>query len=466
MLFSSISFLYYFLPIVLIIYFVIPNKAKNLVLFLSSIFFYFWGEPIYTAVMIFAALSGYVHGLLIDKFRGKTGSKIALISSLVVGIGLLSIFKYTDFVIENINTIFSSNISLLKIALPIGISFYTFQILSYTIDLYRGNTKVQKNFLNFATYVVLFPQLIAGPIVRYVDIEKELKSRVHSWELFSYGISRFVIGLSKKVLLANTLGEFCEIAKSTSEPSVLFYWMYAFAYALHIYFDFSGYSDMAIGLGKIFGFNFPENFNYPYISKSLTEFWRRWHISLSSWFRDYVYIPLGGNRVPKLRWIRNIFIVWGLTGFWHGAGWNFIMWGLLFAIVLLLEKTLFKPVLEKTPTILKRIYVIFILLISWVLFDATNVGVAWQRICYMFGRGLPLISYETIYYIVSYSVLFVLGIICCTPAFKNLLGKLNENKKIKRVINFAQPLVMVCLLVLCTAYLIDGSFNPFLYFRF
>ena len=466
MLFSSISFLYYFLPIVLIIYFVTPNKAKNLVLFLSSIFFYFWGEPIYTIVMIFAAFSGYIHGLLIDKFRGKKASKIALISSLVVGIGLLGIFKYTDFFIENINAVFSSNISLLKIALPIGISFYTFQILSYTIDLYRGNTAVQKNFLDFATYVVLFPQLIAGPIVRYVDVEKELKSRVHSLEGISYGITRFVIGLSKKVLLANTLGEFCEIAKSTSEPSVLFYWMYAFAYALHIYFDFSGYSDMAIGLGKIFGFNFPENFNYPYISKSITEFWRRWHISLSSWFRDYVYIPLGGNRVSKLKWIRNIFIVWGLTGFWHGAGWNFIIWGLLFASMLLLEKTLLKSVLEKMPNILNRIYVIFILLISWVLFDATNIGVAVQRISYMFGKGLPLISSETIYYIVSYSVLFILGIICATPIFKNIFIKLNENEKIKYVINFAQPLVMACLLILCTAYLIDGSFNPFLYFRF
>lgn len=466
MLFSSISFLYYFLPIVLIVYFVIPNKAKNLVLFLSSIFFYFWGEPVYTLVMVFAAFSGYIHGLLIDKFRGKVGSKVALISSLVVGLGLLGFFKYTDFFIENINTLFSSNINLLKIALPIGISFYTFQILSYTIDLYRGNTAVQKNFLDFATYVVLFPQLIAGPIVRYVDVENELKSRKHSIESVSYGITRFIIGLSKKVLLANTLGEFCEIVKTSDDPSVVFYWLYAISYALHIYFDFSGYSDMAIGLGKIFGFNFPENFNYPYISKSITEFWRRWHISLSSWFRDYVYIPLGGNRVSKLKWIRNIFIVWGLTGFWHGAGWNFIMWGLLFAVMLLLEKTVLKSILEKTPVILKRIYVIFILLISWVLFDATNITVAWERIGYMFGKDLPLISTETIYYALSYLVVFIIGFIACTPICKNALMKLKENETIRKGINFLEPFALLILLTLCTSYLIDGSFNPFLYFRF
>lgn len=466
MLFSSISFLYYFLPIVLIIYFIIPNKAKNLVLFLSSIFFYFWGEPVYTLVMVFAAFSGYIHGIIIDKFRGKVGSKVALISSLVIGLGLLGFFKYTDFFIENINTLFSSNINLVKIALPIGISFYTFQILSYTIDLYRGNTTVQKNFLNFATYVVLFPQLIAGPIVRYVDVENELKSRKHSLELVSYGITRFIIGLSKKVLLANTLGEFCEIVKTSNDPSVVFYWLYAISYALHIYFDFSGYSDMAIGLGKIFGFNFPENFNYPYISKSVTEFWRRWHISLSSWFRDYVYIPLGGNKVPKLKWIRNIFIVWGLTGFWHGAGWNFIMWGLLFAIMLLLEKTVLKTFLEKIPTILKRIYVIFVLLISWVLFDATTLTVACERIGYMFGKDLPLISTETVYYVLSYLVVFIIGFIACTPICKNILIKLKENKMMRKAINFVEPFVLLTLITLCTAYLIDGSFNPFLYFRF
>ena len=467
MLFSSISFLYYFLPIVLLIYFIIPNKAKNLVLFLGSLFFYFWGEPIYTLVMIFAALSGYIHGLLIDKFRGTKKSKIALISSVVVGIGILGVFKYTDFFIANINEIFNSSINLLKIALPIGISFYTFQILSYTIDLYRGNAKVQKNFINFATYVFLFPQLIAGPIVRYVDVENELNNRKHSLELIGYGINRFIMGLSKKVLLANTLGEFCEIVKSTGQPSVIFWWAYAIAYALHIYFDFSGYSDMAIGLGRIFGFKFMENFNYPYISKSITEFWRRWHISLSSWFRDYVYIPLGGNRVSKIKWIRNILVVWGLTGFWHGAGWNFILWGLLFAVILILEKTVLKSFIEKCPALITRIYVFVIVLVSWVLFDAATLQVALERLKAMFGaNNLPLISTETIYYIKSYASLFILGFIAATPLVKQLLVKLKEKETFNKVINIFEPIVLMGLFILCTAYLIDGSFNPFLYFRF
>lgn len=467
MLFSSISFLYYFLPIVLILYFIIPNKAKNLVLFLSSLFFYFWGEPVYTLVMVFAAFSGYIHGLFIDKYRGTKKSKIALISSLVVGLGLLGIFKYTDFFIENINNAFKLDINLLKIALPIGISFYTFQILSYTIDLYRGNAGVQKNFLNFATYVVLFPQLIAGPIVRYVDVERELNERTHSFEKIAYGITRFTLGLSKKVLLANTLGEFCEIAKTTNDPSVVFYWLYAIAYALHIYFDFSGYSDMAIGLGKIFGFNFLENFNYPYISKSVTEFWRRWHISLSSWFRDYVYIPLGGNRISKLKWIRNILIVWGLTGFWHGAGWNFIFWGLLFAVVLTLEKTVLKDFIEKCPTLITRIYVFIIVLMSWVLFDAPTLSIAVDRIKAMFGfGGIPIISSETLYYMESYFILFILGFIGSTPLIKNSIIKLKEKVTINKVINILEPITLIVLLVLCTSYLIDGSFNPFLYFRF
>lgn len=467
MLFSSISFLYYFLPIVLTLYFILPNKVKNLVLFLTSLFFYFWGEPVYTLVMIFATLSGYIHGLLIEKYRGTKKSKIALISSIIVGIGVLGVFKYTDFFISNINSIFNQSIELFKIALPIGISFYTFQILSYTIDLYRGNARVQKNFINFATYVFLFPQLIAGPIVRYVDIEKELNERKHSVELIGYGIGRFIIGLSKKVLLANTLGEFCEIAKATSEPSVLFWWAYAVAYALHIYFDFSGYSDMAIGLGRIFGFKFMENFNYPYISKSITEFWRRWHISLSSWFRDYVYIPLGGNRVSKLKWIRNILIVWGLTGFWHGAGWNFIFWGLLFAIVLILEKTVLKRFIEKCPSFITRIYVFVIILMSWVLFDAPTLQVALERVKAMFGAaGLPLVSSETIYYIISYASLFILGFIAATPVVKQLITKMKGNSMLNNIINILEPVVLILLFVLCTAYLIDGSFNPFLYFRF
>ena len=471
MLFSSVEFLYYFLPIVIATYFIVPQKFKNLILLISSLFFYFWGEPVYTLLMFAMALSGYLHGLLIDKFKGTYKAKIALISSIVVGIGGLGFFKYSNFFIENINNFFDSTMSTLALALPIGISFYTFQILSYTIDLYRGKYEVQKNFIDFFTYVALFPQLIAGPIVRYSDIDNELKARTHSFENFAYGVNRFIIGLSKKILIANVLGEFCNIVKSSANVSVLFMWAYIIAYAIHIYFDFSGYSDMAIGLGKIFGFNFPENFNYPYISKSITEFWRRWHMTLGSWFRDYVYIPLGGNRVSKLKWIRNIFVVWFLTGFWHGAGWNFIVWGLMFAVLLFFEKIFLLKFLEKIPkvisTIFSRIYVIFFILISWVIFDASTLAEAISRIEIMFGaNNTPLINADTIYYIRSYAGVIILGLIGCTPILKNLILKIKLDENGKKIINILEPVMQVALLVLSTAYLIDGSFNPFLYFRF
>lgn len=467
MLFSSISFLYYFLVIVLILYFIVPKKFKNLVLLVSSIFFYFWGEPIYTFVMIFASLSGYIHGLLIEKFRGTKWCKVSLISSIIVSVLLLGTFKYSDFFIQNINNLFGADFALLKLALPIGISFYTFQILSYTIDLYRGNAKVQRNFINFSAYVMLFPQLIAGPIVRYVDIEDDLKNRKHSFENFAYGANRFIIGLSKKVLVANVLGEFCEIFKATGTPTVTLAWAYAIAYALHIYFDFSGYSDMAIGLGRIFGFKFPENFNYPYISKTITEFWRRWHISLSRWFRDYIYIPLGGNRVSTLKWIRNILIVWGLTGFWHGAGWNFIIWGLLFAVFLILEKLVINKWIEKMPSFVNRIYVLIILLISWVIFDANTIALAFERLAMMFGfANIAFIDAGTLYYISSYLFIFIIAIFGATPILKNVVEKIKTNEIGNKVINVLQPITMVVLLTVTTSYLIDGSFNPFLYFRF
>jgi len=467
LLFSSISFLYYFLPIVIILYFAVPRKFKNIVLLLSSLVFYFWGEAAYTVIMLLMALSGYIHGLLIDKFRGSKLAKAMLISSIVIGIGTLGIFKYSDFFIENINQLFKSNIALLGIVLPIGISFYTFQILSYVIDVYRGNTKVQKSFIDFAMYVTLFPQLIAGPIVRYVTVAEELENRTHSFENVAYGINRFIIGLGKKVLIANVLGEFCEIYKATSEPSVLFVWLYAIAYALHIYFDFSGYSDMAIGLGRIFGFHFLENFNYPYISKSITEFWRRWHMSLGTWFRDYVYIPLGGNRVSTIKWFRNILVVWALTGFWHGANWTFVIWGLYFAAFLILEKLFLKNVFEKIPTIFSRIYVFILLLISWIIFDANSMELAFERMSSMFGmNNLPLISSQTLYYARSYIGVFIIAIIGATPLVKSLVVKLKSSEKINKVINILEPVVQVVLLTVITAYLIDGSFNPFLYFRF
>lgn len=386
-----------------------------------------------------------------------------MLFAVITSLGALGFFKYTDFAIENVNAIFNTSIPLLKIGLPIGISFYTFQTLSYVIDLYRGNTEVQKNPISFMAYVSMFPQLIAGPIVRYTDVAKELDSRTITFEKIAYGINRFVIGLAKKVLIANVLGEFCNIVKASSEQSVIFVWAYAIAYALHIYFDFSGYSDMAIGLGKILGFNFPENFNYPYISKSITEFWRRWHMTLGSWFRDYVYIPLGGNRVSKLKWFRNIFVVWALTGLWHGASWNFVIWGLMFAVFLIIEKAFLYKWLEKIPSIFSRLYVWLIVLISWIIFDATSMAEISTRLGIMFGvNGAPLINAEAIYYIKSYLGVFIIAFIGATPILKTMIAKIKNRK----FINILEPIMHATLLLLVTAYLVDGSFNPFLYFRF
>ncbi|MBO7208911.1 MAG: MBOAT family protein, partial [Clostridia bacterium] len=367
MVFSSIPFLYYFLPLVILLYLAASKKLKNAVLLLSSIVFYAWGEPRYVFLMLGTVLVNYILGILIEKHQGKTLAKVYMTVSAVLSLGALGYFKYADFFIENFNRATGLSVGLLNIALPIGISFYTFQILSYTIDVYRGNVKVQKNFITLATYVALFPQLIAGPIVRYIDVEKELARRTHSFEKISAGIGRFVTGLSKKVLLANTLGELCSFFQGTADKSVLFYWLYVVAYMLQVYFDFSGYSDMAIGLGKIFGFEFLENFNYPFISKSITEFWRRWHISLGTWFRDYVYIPMGGNRVNKGRMLFNIFTVWFLTGFWHGAEWNFIVWGLFFGVFLTLEKFFYRRYVEKSK-VFGHIYVLFLTAISFAIF--------------------------------------------------------------------------------------------------
>lgn len=371
---------------------------------------------------------------------------------------------------------------------PIGISFYTFQIMSYIVDVYRGEVPVQRNPVNFAAYASMFPQLVAGPIVRYADVAKQLESRVHSLDHVALGIRRFVFGLAKKVLIANTLGELCDIFRASNDKSVLFYWIYAAAFTLHIYFDFSGYSDMAVGLGKMFGFDFMDNFNYPYISKSITEFWRRWHISLSSWFRDYVYIPLGGNRVPKARWFFNIFVVWSLTGLWHGAAWNFIAWGLGFAVILVLEKIWILPWMERveagladmeTEAVngdkLKRmviqmahhIYVLIIVMLSFVLFNAADISEAGTYIASMFGAGnMALISEETVYYFRSYAVIFALAMIGATPIPKNFVYRMQETKIGKIIIDVAEPVVLAVLLLVVTAYLVDGSFNPFLYFRF
>ena len=472
MIFSSVQFLYWFLPIVILLYFAVPWKLKNAVLLLASLVFYFFGEPVYTFLMLGSAFIGYLHGLIIDKVRGTKWAKVALISSLVFGLGALGFFKYSNFFITNINDIFHSKIGLLSLSLPIGISFYTFQILSYTIDVYRGQAKVQKNPISFMAYVTLFPQLIAGPIVRYTDIAEQLKERVHRFDDIAYGIRRFIVGLSKKVLIANQLGELCDIFQSSGEQSVLFFWMYAVSVSLQIYFDFSGYSDMAIGLGRMFGFKFMENFNYPYISKSVTEFWRRWHISLGSWFRDYIYIPLGGNRVSKGRHLFNIFVVWFLTGFWHGAAWNFIIWGLYFAILLVFEKMYLLKKLENSK-VLSRIYVLFTVLISFVIFNAPDMKTAFEDIGRLFGAGeLPLTSTETMYYLKSYGVTIFVGIIGCMPVIPRIADRImnwtqkKQSAGVNVAIYFVKTAVLITLVVLSTAYLVDGSFNPFLYFRF
>ena len=463
MLFTSISFLYYFLPLVLIIYFIVPKKYKNLILFIFSLIFYFYGEPKYIFLMILEILIAYIGAILIDKYK----SKKILIITLFIHIILLIIFKYTSFLITNINNVFNTNFKLLNIALPIGISFYTFQIISYIIDVYKGKVKVQKSFLKLATYVSLFPQLIAGPIVRYEVIENELDNRKHSFEDFSIGVRRFTIGLAKKVLIANILGELCTKFSLVDERSIVLYWIFAISYMLQIYFDFSAYSDMAIGLGRMFGFHFLENFDYPYISKSITEFWRRWHISLGSWFRDYVYIPLGGNRVSKIKHLRNILVVWLLTGIWHGASWNFVIWGLMFGIILIIEKLFLNKYLEKLPSFIRRIYVLFIVMISFIIFNADTMSDAISNIIGLFGFNKEtFINNYTIYYLKSYFIILVIAIIASTPLIKNLIENMKKNKFMNKLINILEPIYIVTLLLIVTSYLIDNSYNPFLYFRF
>jgi len=433
-------------------------------LLLSSLFFYGWGGVDFLGLMLVMIGAGYVWGRLIEKYREHKNGKWILAAASGFYVLTLVHFKFAD-------------------VFPIGISFYTFQIMSYLVDVYRGEVPAQRNMINFAAYASMFPQLVAGPIVRYADVAKQLESRTHNLDHVALGIRRFVLGLAKKVLIANTLGELCDIFRASGDKAVLFYWMYAAAFTLHIYFDFSGYSDMAVGLGKMFGFDFMDNFNYPYISKSITEFWRRWHISLSSWFRDYVYIPLGGNRVPKARWFMNIFVVWFLTGFWHGAAWNFIAWGLGFAVILVLEKMWLLPLLEHVSgasdgqkrsmvsvacgEILRRGYVMVIVMLSFVLFNATDIGEALTYIGAMFGAGdMALTSAETIYYFRSYFVIFAIAIVGATPIPKRIVCKMQEKTAGKRVVDVAEPIVLVALLLVITAYLVDGSFNPFLYFRF
>ena len=438
-----------------------------MVLFIASLGFYFYGEPVYTLLMLATTLSSYIHGLLIGHFRGKRLGKVFLWSSVVTSIGVLGFFKYSDFFISNVNALFHRDFDLLGLALPIGISFYTFQTLSYTIDVYRGEAKVQKSFVRLATYVSLFPQLIAGPIVRYTTVEEELSERMHSFENFSYGVTRFVIGLSKKVLIADTLGTLARTMYGLDEKSVVAYWMYAIAVSFQLYFDFSGYSDMAIGLGRIFGFHFLENFNYPFISKSIAEFWRRWHMSLGTWFRDYVYIPMGGNRVSKYRWLINTLVVWFLTGFWHGADWTFIVWGLFFAVFLVLEKFVLNKFFEKLPRVFSHIYVVVAILVSFVIFSANGMSGALADIGGMFGFGdIPLWTSETGYYLSGYAVALLVALIGATPVVKNVVLRIKETRIGSVVCDVLEPVFVVVMLLVVTAYFVDGSFSPFLYFRF
>ena len=467
MLFSSIPFLYYFLPLVLAVYFLTPRAGKNAVLFLSSLLFYAWGEPRFCIFMLLSIAQGYVFGRLIEKHaQNKKRSKLFLTASVALSLALLAYCKYADFFLSSVNAVTGLSFKLLHVTLPIGISFYTFQILSYVVDVYRGSVPAQKSFLKLGTYIAMFPQLIAGPIVRYADIAPQLDSRQTTLEDVSSGACRFVIGLSKKVLLANVLYELITAFQQSRDLSVLYFWLYAVSFALQLYFDFSGYSDMAIGLGRIFGFRFQENFNYPYISGSITEFWRRWHISLGSWFRDYVYIPLGGNRVSKAKWLRNILVVWMLTGLWHGASWNFVLWGLGFAVLLVAEKLVYGRLLQRTH-VLKHVYTLLLVTLSFVLFNADSVSEAVLQLGAMFGAGgLPLVSTEGVYYLKSYAGTFLFAAIGATPLVSNAISRFGKTRFGAQALTVLQPLVMLALLAACTAFLVDGSFNPFLYFRF
>lgn len=462
MVFTSISFIYYFLPLLLICYFVVPKKFRNIILLMFSVLFYFYGEPKYILLMLIEVLISYVVGLLIDKYKSKN----ILAIGIFIHVLLFGIFKYFNFIIININNLFHSNLNLLNVVLPIGISFYTFQIISYEIDVYNKKVNVQGNLLKYFLYVFLFPQLIAGPIVRYQDVNKEIDNRNVTFEMFASGVRRFIIGLSKKVIIANNLGELCNIYLNLGDKSVLFTWIFAISYMLQIYFDFSGYSDIAIGLGKMLGFNFPENFNYPYMAKSITDFWRRWHMTLSSWFRDYVYIPLGGNKKGVLKQIRNILIVWSLTGLWHGASWNFIVWGLYFGILLILEKFILKKYLSNVPKFIKGIYTLFLVMISFVIFQGDNLSNDFNIVKGLFGlNGELFINNVTLYYLKGYVFFIVLGVIGATNYVKNLVIKISNGKG-KKIINILEPIYLLILLIIVTMYLIDSSYNPFLYFRF
>lgn len=471
MVFSSLLFLFRFLPVFMICYFLVPRKMKNLVLFLGSLVFYAWGEPVYIFLMLFSTISDFIWGRLIEDYRGKGNSRIFLLCSIVINLFLLGFFKYADFLLQTVNSIFGTTLPLMHLPLPIGISFYTFQTMSYVIDVYRGDVKAQRNILQFGVYVTMFPQLIAGPILKYHQVEKYLKDRRVDLEEISYGARRFVTGLAKKVLLANQLGLLWTQISSTetAQMSVLMAWLGVVAFAFQIYFDFSGYSDMAIGLGAILGFHFPENFNYPYLADSVTNFWRRWHISLSTWFKEYVYIPLGGNRKGLARQIFNILLVWMLTGIWHGAGWNFLFWGLWFAVFLILEKLFLGEFLANSPGVFGRIYTLAVVLIGWVFFALEQPGEILSYLQAMFGMGgVGLVNSQALYLGSEYLVLLLIALIACLPLGSRLVHRLKSSKTgpAMALYRLGEKVIPTALLVLSVAYLVDASYNPFLYFRF
>lgn len=469
MVFSSLTFLFAFFPLVIIVYFINSNVTyRNLVLLLSSIVFYAWGEPVYVILMFISTLNDYLHALLISKMKAKgnqTGSKLALISSITINLGLLSFYKYSDFIIMNINRVFNTNIDLLNIALPIGISFYTFQTMSYTLDVYLGKVKAQKNLLILSTYVTMFPQLVAGPIVRYSTIERELAVRKESWDDAAEGLKRFIIGLGKKVIIANQMGLMADTVFNLDKSNIgmSLAWAGIIAYTFQIYFDFSGYSDMAIGMGRLFGFRYLENFNYPYISQSITEFWRRWHISLGSFFRDYVYIPLGGNRVNIQRWIINILVVWFLTGLWHGASWNFVLWGLYFALILMAEKFILLRVLNRCPRIIRHMYTIFLIIIGWVIFRSESLIQIMEYLAALFGlysnNELKDFYNLSLLHLIPY---MFIAIIASTPLPNLILKKLNE----KLLSGLVYDAFLFTVFLISIMYLVNNTFNPFIYFRF
>lgn len=470
MVFSSIFFIFTFLPIVLFLYYISPKNIRNLVFLFSSLLFYAWGEPVYIFLMVFSIIFNFIFGLLINHFdinEQYQAKKLVFIFTVFMNILLLGFFKYYDFFLANVNNIFNLNIPFKHLALPIGISFYTFQILSYIIDVYKNNVEVQENLISFALYVTMFPQLVAGPIVRYSDIDFQLSNRFFSFSKFGEGVSRFILGLGKKVLLANNIGLLWDTIKlmDLSQSSVLTLWLGIIAFTFQIYFDFSGYSDMAIGLGKMFGFDFIENFNYPYESNSITEFWRRWHISLGTWFREYVYIPLGGNKCSNLKQFRNIFIVWMLTGLWHGASWNFVIWGLYYGIILFIEKSFLRDILNNMPKFICRIYCMLIVIIGWVFFAIEDIYSAKNYLFAMFGKGNNLLFDSTsMYYLSSYGILIFIMIIASSSIFSDLFVKTDvKSNRFKKATNI---IFHTAIFVLAIAYLITETYNPFLYFRF